>query len=236
MILKIEPNDYLEKTIIILSEAGLPEVAEKQSAYMRNKFPFFGITSPRSKPLFKQLFKSYGKFTDTELIEFVRLCFENEYREVHYFGILMVEKQIIKQKAYFSDFLEEMIITKSWWDSVDWISKMIGIHFSRFPEQIIPVTRRWMDRGNIWLQRVSIIFQRYKNYPTNEVLLYQYILELKYSQEFFIQKAAGWALRNHSKENPESVRKFIKNNPELSSLTIREAQKYLELYQKKTSF
>jgi len=225
--MKIEPVDYLEKTITILSEAGRHEVAEKQSAYMRNKFPFFGVTSPQSKPLFKKLFKDYGKFTEVDLIEFVRLCFENEYREVHYFGILMVEKQIKKQKAEFSHFLKEMVVTKSWWDSVDWISKMVGIHFSRFPIQIKPVTRQWMDSGNIWLQRIAIIFQRYKNYPTDEKLLYKYILELKSSQEFFIQKAQGWALRDHSKENPDSVRKFIKNNPDLSSLTLREAQKYL---------
>lgn len=217
----------MQKASSILSEAGVYEVAEKQSAYMRNKFPFYGVTAPQTKPLFSELFKNDGKFTDEALIIFVRLCFENEYREIHYLGILMVEKQIKKQKANFSVFLEEMIITDSWWDSVDWISKMVGIHFSRFPEQIKPVTRRWMDSGNIWLQRVAIIFQRYKNYPTDETLLYQNILELKSSQEFFIQKAAGWALRDHSKGNPESVRNFLKSNPALSSLTIREARKYL---------
>ena len=227
MSVKISPALYLQKASMILSEAGVHEVAEKQSAYMRNKFPFYGVTAPQTKPLFKELFKNYGKFTDEALIEFVRLCFENEYREIHYFGILMVEKQIKKQKADFSHFLEEMIITNAWWDSVDWISKMVGIHFSRFPQQIKPVTRRWMDSENIWLQRVAIIFQRYKNYPTDEALLYQYILELKSSQEFFIQKAAGWALRDHSKENPSSVHNFIKKHPELSSLTIREASKYL---------
>ncbi len=227
MITQITPATYLQKAIMSLSEAGVPEVAEKQSAYMRNKFPFYGVTAPQTKPLFSELFKSYGKFTDAALIDFVRLCFENEYREIHYFGILMVEKQIKKQPANFSDFLEEMIITNSWWDSVDWISKMVSIHFSRFPEQIKSVTRDWMDSKNIWLQRVAIIFQRYKNYPTDEALLYQYILELKNSPEFFIQKAAGWALRDHSKEHPESVLGFLNNNPGLSNLTIREAKKYL---------
>lgn len=179
MITEITPATYLQKAIVSLSEAGVPEVAEKQSDYMRNKFPFYGVTAPQTKPIFRELFKNYGKFTGTGLIDFVRRCFENEYREIHYFGILMVEKQIKKQQPNFSDFLEEMIVTNSWWDSVDWISKMVGIHFFRFPEQIKSVTRRWMDSENIWLQRVAIIFQRYKNYPTDEALLYQYILELK---------------------------------------------------------
>lgn len=227
MSLEITPAAYLQKANTILLETGIYEVAEKQSAYMRNKFPFYGLTAPQTKPIFNELFKNYGKFTGVDLIAFVRLCFENEYRETHYLGILMVEKQIKKQKLDFSNFLEEMIITNSWWDSVDWISKMVGIHFLRFPEQIKLVTRRWMDSENIWLQRVAIIFQRYKNYPTDEDLLYQYILEIKPSQEFFLQKAAGWALRDHSKEKPESVRNFIEENPDLSALTIREARKYL---------
>ncbi len=224
---EITPAYYLKKVTTSLSEAGIHEVAEKQSAYMRNKFPFYGVTAPQTKPIFSELFKNYGKFTAQGLIDFVRLCFENEYREVHYFGILMVEKQIKKQPADFSDFLEEMIVTNSWWDSVDWISKMVSIHFTRFPEQIKTVTRRWMDSKNIWLQRVAIIFQRYKKFPTDEALLYQYILELKNSPEFFIQKAAGWALRDHSKEHPKSVLNFLNKNNDLSALTIREAKKYL---------
>ena len=61
------------------------------------------------------------------------LCFEDAYREIHYSGLQMIEKKIKKQPADFIDFLEECIQTESWWDSVDWINKLVGIHFKRYP-------------------------------------------------------------------------------------------------------
>jgi 3-methyladenine DNA glycosylase AlkD len=40
----------------------------------------------------------------------------------------------------------------------------------------------------------------------------EYILRLKESNEFFIQKAIGWALRQYARQNPTSVKHFIENN------------------------
>ena len=58
-------------------------------------------------------------------------------------------------------------------------------------------------------------------------MLFDYILRAKDSEEFFIQKGAGWALRDHSKSNPDEVVDFIKNN-KLKPLTKREGLKWLK--------
>ncbi|NLN96728.1 MAG: hypothetical protein GX128_11245 [Bacteroidales bacterium] len=50
---------------------------------------------------------------------------------------------------------------------------------------------------------------------------------LKDSNEFFIRKAIGWALRKYSKTSPETVVQFVENN-ELSGLSHREALKWVE--------
>lgn len=223
----LSPQAYFKKASSILAEAGRPEIAEKQEAYMRNQFLFYGIKAPTFMPIYKKLFKEEGKFTGEELKTFARLCYDADYRELHYLAVEMVQQEVKKQDKDFIHFLTEMITQNSWWDTVDWISKLVGFHFIRFPDLIIPTTRAWMDSDNIWLQRVAIIFQRYKNYPTNEKLLFRYILEVADSKEFFLQKAAGWALRDHSKIHPEHVRQFLKDHPELSSLTKREASKYI---------
>jgi len=48
--------------------------------------------------------------------------------------------------------------------------------------------------------------------------------------EFFIQKAMGWALRQYAHTNPSSVKSFLlKNKTILSKLTYREAAKHLNL-------
>ncbi len=60
-------------------------------------------------------------------------------------------------------------------------------------------------------------------------LLFSTIQELSGSEEFFIQKAIGWALREQLKIDPAVVQKFVDEN-ELAPLSRREALKVLKRY------
>lgn len=224
----LTPSTYLAKLKTALSQAGDPEYAEKQMAYMKNHFEFYGLNAAAWMGISKVIFKEEGMYTDARLKEFVRLCFEDDHREVHYIALQMVGKTLKKQDESFIEFLEELILKQSWWDSVDWISKFVSLHFQRFPKNIKPITGRWIESDNIWLQRMAIIFQRYKKYPTDWALLQKYILRRANSSEFFVQKAAGWALRDHSKIDAAAVVGFVEAHPELSNLTQREALKWLK--------
>ncbi|MBK9015431.1 MAG: DNA alkylation repair protein [Saprospiraceae bacterium] len=157
-----------------------------------------------------------------------RLCFEDEHRELQYFALEMVQKTLKKQPAEFIDFLEELIITKSWWDTVDWLAKLVGIHFKKHPQLIVPTTERWMASGNFWLQRVCLIFQLTYRDKTDFDLMKKYILHLASSKEFFLQKGAGWALRQHSRTDPQGITDFVQENPQLAPLTKREALRLIE--------
>ena len=161
-----------------------------------------------------------------DLKQLVRLCFSDDHREMHYFALETVQKTLKTQPAEFIGFLEELILTRSWWDTVDWINKLVGIHFGRFPGLILPVTECWMASGNIWLQRVCMIFQLSYKAKTDAELLFKYVRQVADSKEFFLQKGAGWALRQYSRTNPEAVREFVANN-RLSALTKREAMRLI---------
>lgn len=207
---------------------GDPATAEGQMKYMRNQFDFMGLKAPQWVALSKEFFNENGMFDGEELKGFAHMCMEDEYREMNYLGLQMVEKRIKKQPEDFIEFLEELVRTRSWWDTVDWVNKLVGIHFRRFPELTIPVTEHWMDSGNFWLQRICLIFQLTYREKTDFELMKKYILRLADSNEFFIQKAAGWALRQHSKTNAQAVIDFIEKNPQLANLTKREGLKWLK--------
>ena len=225
--MELSPLQYFELIKSFMEEHSDHEIAQKQIAYMKDNFEYYGLQAPTWTAFAKSTFKEKGIFTDDRLKTFVRHCMEDDHREMHYIALQMVEKAIKKQPKEFIDFLEELILTNSWWDSVDWIKKMVGIHFKRFPELRDPITRKWMDSGNMWLQRVCIIFQLTYKHDTDAALLFKYILEVKDSQEFFLQKAAGWALRQYSKSNPDLVKEFIESNV-LPKLTVREGMKYIK--------
>lgn len=221
-------DQYFTELKSLLLRKGNPETAEKQAKYMRNQFEYIGLKAPQWAAISKEYFKENGLFDGAELKEFARLCFEDEYREMNYLGLQMVEKKIKTQPEDFIEFLEELIRSRSWWDTVDWANKLVGIHFRRFPHLIRPVTEHWMESGNIWLQRVCLIFQLTYREKTDFGLMKKYILELAGSGEFFIQKGAGWALRQYSKTAGEEVKTFIGENPHLAPLTQREGLKWLK--------
>jgi 3-methyladenine DNA glycosylase AlkD len=58
------------------------------------------------------------------------------------------------------------------------------------------------------------------------MLLGKIIMSLAQSNEFFIQKAIGWALREYSKTDALAVKNFVENN-DLPKLSKREALKWL---------
>ncbi len=224
----LSPDQYFETIRDIFRAHGDPEIAPKQMAYMKFKFDFFGLKMPVWMPLTKKMHLENGLPDGEDLKTLVRLCYADAHRELHYFALETLQKQLKNQPADFIEFLEELIATNSWWDSVDWLAKLVGIHFQRFPALILPTTSRWMDTENMWLQRVCIIFQLFYKEKTDTDLMFRYIRRVAGSKEFFLQKAAGWALRQHSKVDPELVLHFIERNY-LAGLTKREGLRLMKL-------
>ena len=223
----LKPAEYVAALKKVLSENGDPTVAEGQMRYMRFKFAYYGLKAPAWVAISKELFGRHGLLAGSELQDFVRRCFADEYREVNYLGLQMTEKVIKKQPESFIDFLEEIIQLKSWWDTVDWINKLVGIHLRRFPQLQHPISNRWISGNNIWLQRVAILHQLTYKDEVDWQLLRKMILHVRNSDEFFLQKAAGWALRQYSKFEAERVVSFIKKE-QLPALTKREGLKWLK--------
>lgn len=217
------PFEYYTTVRDTFREHGNPEVAQGQMWYMRHQFEYFGLKMPQWMPLTKSLHREHGIPQGDALQELVRLCFQDDHREMQYFGLETTQLSLKKQPPEFIDFLEELIRTRSWWDTVDWLAKLVGIHFRKYPELIIPVTERWIEADTFWLQRVCMIFQLAYKEKTDKDLMFKYILQVAAdSKEFFLQKGAGWALRQYSRTNPEAVREFVASN-RLAALTRREA-------------
>ncbi len=225
---------YFHHVQSIFLEKGDPVTALGQMRYMRHQFEYYGLKAGRWMALSKDIFKEKGLLPGEGLKELARLCFDDVHRELHYFALQMVQQTLKKQPADFIHFLEELITTKSWWDTVDWLSKLVGFHFKRYPELILPTTERWMASGNFWLQRVCLIFQLTYREKTDFDLMKKYILQLAGSKEFFLQKGAGWALRQHTRVDPKGVTDFVDNNPQLSALTKREALRLIKANKLKT--
>jgi 3-methyladenine DNA glycosylase AlkD len=204
-----------------------PERSVPMKAYMRDQFEFVGIPSPARRELMKEFFRSNTLPEKKSLETVIRQLWNLPERDYQYFGIELAMKY--KKQWAFEDIklFEFMILNKSWWDTVDYISsKLIGPLLLKYPDSMATVTAKWNRSKNFWLQRLSLIFQLTYGTKTDPELLEKYIQALMGSNEFFVQKAIGWSLRQYSKYDPKWVKSIITKHP-LSNLSKREALKVI---------
>jgi len=203
--------------------------AIQMEGYMKNNFPFMGIRAPERKVIQQSFISEVHKtFSPKERLKLISEFWKMEHREYQLVAMDLLNK-FKKSDFELTDiaFLEQLIVTKSWWDSVDTIaSNALGVYFKQFPNQQKIVTDNWSDSGNIWLMRSCLIFQLKYKWEVDFELLSSLIRKFQSNKEFFIQKAIGWSLRQYSKYNPGAVREFLADN-KLSNLATREASKFI---------
>jgi len=203
-----------------------PLNAAPMAKYMRSQFAFLGITRTKRDQLQKGFLQATRR---TGIIDwdFVKQCWdlperEYQYLAIDYLGALCKHLQPPDMQR-----LENLIISRSWWDTVDLIAaRLVGGLYARHPRELRNTIYGWSEGDNLWLRRSAILFQLKYKHNTDTELLGRIIAQNSSSQEFFIDKAIGWALREYSKTDPAWVRDFMASH-DLSRLSRREGSKYL---------
>jgi 3-methyladenine DNA glycosylase AlkD len=217
---------FIESLATAFVENGNPENAVPMAKYMRNHFSFFGIKTEERRRIFKTIWKEHVNEVDQNARAIALQLYAKPQRELQYCGIEILIKQL--KGNYKKDdiqLIEKLIITNSWWDSVDTIAKFIlGDYLLEYPSETPKVIERFSNADNMWLNRSAILFQLGYKAKTNFDLLQSECEKHKNSNAFFIQKAIGWALREYAKINPEAVKKFV-TSTNLKSLSKKEALK-----------
>lgn len=200
--------------------------AVKMSAYMKNRFEFMGVQAPQRRLACRPYFKNAKSKRGLDF-SFVELCWDCVYREMQYAAVdyMVLKKEFLAPEDL--NIIKRYIMTKSWWDTVDGLDELAGSIVLRHPE-CREVMLEWSVDENIWVRRAAIDHQLLMKGKTDEALLEEIILNNLGTDEFFINKAIGWSIREYAKTSPEWAGAFLKRNKErLSPLSYREAGKHL---------
>ncbi|MEM6765306.1 MAG: DNA alkylation repair protein [Bacteroidota bacterium] len=213
--------------IAVLENHKNPEKALQMSAYMKYQFPFLGLQNQERKKLSKAFIQEIKKGCPSPPFEILNILWELPEREYQYIAMDLLDKYLQDLTLNDISSVIRFIIHKSWWDSVDLLaSHAVGTILSSYPAQQEQYVQSWTTTENIWLSRTALLFQLSYKENTNWPLLQHTCLSLKDSEEFFIQKAIGWGLRQYSKVNAEAVVQFTENH-KWKPLSKREGQKWL---------
>lgn len=204
-----------------------PENAVSMSKYMRDMFVFYGIPSPKRKELTKEFIKreKAQKYIDWAFLD---ECYEDPHRELQYFvndclgamGKYLAFENVPRLMKYAKE--------KQWWDTIDFLDRIIG-NIGLKDARINALMLELSVSDDMWLRRLAIDHQNGRKEKTSPALLEKIIVNNLGSDEFFINKAIGWALRDYSKAEPDWVKEFLlKYGGKMDKLSIKEAGKYLK--------
>ena len=202
--------------------------AIQMAKYLRNQFVFYGLKSPARRDAYHQILKDKKKKKqiDWDLLD---QAWNDKHREMQYFvcDYLLAMEKYVSYDDLFK--IEHYVRTKQWWDTIDSLMKLYG-YVGLKDQRVDQLMLDWSKDPDKWVRRVAIEHQLLRKDRINTALLSQILENNLESDEFFINKAIGWALRDYSKTNPEWLSDFIDGNyNHLAKLSITEGSKYLKI-------
>lgn len=203
------------------------EQAAQMKKYLRNQFEFYGYHSKERQAIYHDALLGAKKDSEIDW-QLLDRCWQAPYREMQYFVCDYLIA--MKKKLHFEDInkIENYARHKQWWDTIDTLIKPLSSLTWNDPRGD-RLMIKWSQDPDFWIRRIAIEYQLLRKQATNTKVLSEIIRNNVGSDEFFINKAIGWALRDYSKTNPTWVREFIdQNRQKLSPLSIREGSKYLK--------
>lgn len=220
--------DHVDALHRAFHEIADDERAGPMAAYMKDRFTFFGIAAAPRRSAQRPVERALRDACADELIEFADRCWEQPEREFQYAAVDVLRAHASHLGGDQLAGVERLVRTKSWWDTVDLLAAhVVGSIVSAEPSLVAEMDR-WIGDDDIWIARATILHQLTFAADTDADRLFGYVDRRCDDTEFFIRKAAGWALREYAKTDPAAVRAYVDDRGDrLSGLTRREALKHL---------
>ena len=226
----MSPHSLLPRLRRELLAVAVPSNAPAMQAYMKSAMPFHGVSSRDLRATCRRVFAEL-ELTDAAVWRRLVLALWRRatFREERYAAI---ELSGLRRAVAFHDLealpmYEEMIVSGAWWDLVDGLAKhRLGLLLRRHPAPMRTAMLEWSRCDDLWKRRSAILCQLAFKADTDLELLTACLAPSLDSREFFLQKAIGWALRQHAWTDPDWVRAYVQEH-ELRPLSRREALKNL---------
>jgi 3-methyladenine DNA glycosylase AlkD len=216
-----------------LRAAADPARAPAMQSYMKSAMPFLGVSAGPLRQVCKTVFAglawSDGEAWRREVLAIWRGA---EFREERYAALELTGVKAARglQRIAALPIYEEMIVTGAWWDHVDPVAThRLWTVLENDRAAMKRTMLAWSRDADMWKRRSAILCQIRAKRETDLDLLYACIAPSIGSNEFFLRKAIGWALRQYAWTDPSEVQRYVAANEDrLSGLSRREALKNVE--------
>ncbi|MCU0310619.1 MAG: DNA alkylation repair protein [Acidimicrobiales bacterium] len=221
-------EDVVERSDAALRRVADPSRAPQMQAYMKDVAPFLGVAAGPRRIALRHAWEGLADPTSDELGDASLGLMALPERELHHAACDLIDHYRRRADDQFCDrYVEELLTTKPWWDTVDGlVHAAVSPLCRRYP--LDPLVDRWSGSGDRWLIRAAIGHQRGWKQDTDVARVLALCGEHWSDREFFVAKAIGWALRDLCRIDPEAVRAFLADHPIRNAVAEREAWRGLQ--------
>jgi 3-methyladenine DNA glycosylase AlkD len=213
-----------------LRKVADPSKAPGMRAYMKSEMPYRRVPVPLMRRVCREVFrKREFRSRGAWRREVLELWTGARYREERYAAIELTDDPRARpyQTPGLLPLYERIIVEGAWWDYVDAVAvHRLGPILEAAPGPVRKILGEWSRGMNLWKRRSAILSQITLKERTDLGFLYRCIEPSLGSGEFFLQKAIGWALREHAWTDPREIVGYVrKHRDQLPRLAKREALK-----------
>ena len=218
----------VDRAVSALTPLVDPRRAAGAYSYMKQVAPFIGVTAPDRRRALRRAWAQQELPTSAELGEAAQELMALPEREFHYAAYdLIAEYNRQADEDFLRVFARSLITMTPWWDTVDGlVNAMVSPLMKRFHDDAL--IDEWSASSDRWLIRAAIGHQRGWKQDTDV----ERVLSLSEAHwadsEFFVAKAIGWAMRDITRFDPDSVREFLAEHDTSNRVAIREARRGLD--------
>jgi 3-methyladenine DNA glycosylase AlkD len=224
------PQQFCRHAEQLLRQHADAALAQPMRSYMQQHFPFLGVPQPLRIRLMREAMQGLHlppEQAEAWLLDTTHRLWKSPERELQYAAIDLLRRHLRWLSPECLPSLAALLQTKSWWDSVDALNAFVISPLLQRHPTLASTMDVWSRHENLWLRRVAITYQLRARHQTDAIRLFRYCAHNAREEDFFLRKAIGWALREYGKWQPEAVKEFVADHPELSALSRREALRRL---------
>ncbi|GAA6525604.1 DNA alkylation repair protein [Intrasporangium sp. DVR] len=216
-----------------LEQGADPVRAAGQQRYMKSAMPFRGLTSARLAAALRPVLRDPAlgmSSRDQWAATISTLWLEARHREEWYSALALAKHASYRSwvDSAAMPLWKGLIRAGGWWDVVDDIAThLVRPTLLAAPDVEAKRMRAWARDDSLWVRRAALLCQVGAKDRVDQDLLADVIEPNIGDPQFFSRKAIGWALRDHARWDPDWVRRFVDEHPDLSGLSRREALKHV---------
>lgn len=213
-----------------LKDAGNPERASGQKAYLKSDLDFFGVTIPEIRKTARDFRRQHPKLSREELLVLAEELWKTSSHDLHSLAIALLQQFLPILTEADMDTVLGLLKRSHTWDHVDWLSTGVSGPLVVRYESAKKKLPRWAKDKNFWVRRASLLslLGPLRAGAGDFALFARLAAPMIEEKEFFIRKAIGWVLREVAKKRPALTYGFLSEHiTTVSGLTLREGAKYL---------